>query len=73
MDPVDRVFTEASHLTPSQRSELVERLLDTIPGEPPSEVEAAWMMEVRARLARIRSGEAKLVPWEEFEHRFRAR
>jgi putative addiction module component (TIGR02574 family) len=59
---------------PIERHELAERLLESLFEEVSGpEVEAAWKDEVRDRIERIKSGEAKLIPWEETERRLRER
>jgi len=73
MTRVDRLINEAAELKPAERAELVERLLENVPVEMDDEIEEAWRDEVRERLARIRSGEAKLIAWEDTERRLLAR
>jgi putative addiction module component (TIGR02574 family) len=72
MTDVDRLLSEAMKLDEVQRSELARRLLDTL-DEVDDELEQTWREEVRRRLARIQSGEATLIPWEETERRLFAR
>lgn len=73
MTRVDRIINEVAQLEPAERAEVVERLLESTPLEMDQEIETAWKEEVRERLARIRSGEAKLIPWEETKRRLLAR
>jgi putative addiction module component (TIGR02574 family) len=65
MTKAEAILQEALALDESERAELAGLLLESI--EPPAEaeVEAAWGDEVRRRVAKIDSGQAKLVPWEE--------
>lgn len=65
MTKADAILQAALALDESERSELAGLLLKSI--EPPAEaqVEAAWGDEVRRRVAKIESGQAKLVSWEE--------
>lgn len=73
MTRVDRIINEVAQLEPAERAEVVERLLESTPLEMDEEIETAWREEVRERLARIRSGEAKLIPWGETKRRLLAR
>jgi len=73
MSRVDRLINEAAELKPAERAELVERLLENVPVEMDGEIEQAWRDEVRERLARIRSGQATLIAWEDTERRLLAR
>jgi putative addiction module component (TIGR02574 family) len=72
MAEVERLFDEALQLDSKQRSELARRLLDTLE-DTDDEVDAAWKAEARKRLASIRSGEAKVIAWEETRQRLFAR
>lgn len=72
MAEVERLFDEALQLDSKQRSELARRLLDTL-DDTDDEVDAAWKVEARERLAGIQSGEAKVIPWEETRQRLFAR
>ena len=62
----ERLLEAALDLPDAERSELVAILADSLRG-PDAEIEAAWIEEAKRRLARIRSGESKTVPWEEVE------
>ena len=75
MTQIEQLLNEAMKLDASGRSELVARLLETLEevGEVDEEVEQAWREEVRRRVAKIHSGEAKLIPWEEAERRLFAK
>lgn len=72
MADVERLFGEALQLDTQQRSELARRLLDTLE-DTNEDVDATWKVEARKRLASIRSGEAKVIPWEETRQRLFAR
>jgi hypothetical protein len=47
--------------------------LDDGPGDDPAEVERAWDVEIRRRLAELESGTAELIPAEEVFAELRAR
>lgn len=68
MAEVDRLFDEALQLNSQQRSELARRLLDTL-DDTEDEVDGAWRAAARERLASLRSGVAKGVPWDETRRR----
>ncbi len=63
-DLVDELSRKARALPPEDRVRLAEELLATVQ-EVDSEVEQAWDVEIRRRIAEIDSGSAKLVPAEE--------
>ena len=73
MSEVEHLLNEAMKLSGAERAELVERLLETVTEADvhaiDPEIDAAWREEVRRRSARLRSGEATTVPWEETERR----
>jgi len=72
MTQVDQLLSEAMKLDESERSELGRRLLETL-DEVDEDVDSAWRQEVRERVAKIRTGEAELIPWEETERRLFAK
>jgi len=57
MTPVEVLESAALALPVAERARLAERLLVSLDGEP--EVEAAWVEEVRQRLAEYRTGEVE--------------
>ena len=56
---------EARLLSPEERAQLADALLESLREERIAEVEAAWAVEIERRVAAHRRGEAKLVPAEE--------
>lgn len=72
MTQVDQLLNEAMKLDETGRSELTRRLLETLE-EVDEDVDPAWREEVRQRVAKIRTGEANLIPWEEAERRLFAK
>ena len=72
MTQVDQLLSEALKLDVTQRSELVARLLESV-ADLSEEIDHAWREEVRERMARMRSGQATLIPWEETERRLLAK
>jgi putative addiction module component (TIGR02574 family) len=65
---VSRLLEEALQLSENERSELAQRLLDSI-GDPPEEVERAWIEEAERRFADIERGEVRTLPWVEIRKR----
>lgn len=66
---VEEVLSKALQLDISERAELAAELLASLDGEPDEDVEAAWAAEIERRMARIKAGTAKLVPWEDVKDR----
>ncbi len=52
----------ARHLSPEERAQLAEGLLESLQDAPSMEVEAAWDVEILRRLGEYERGEAELVP-----------
>jgi Putative addiction module component len=76
-DRVRAIVEEARKLTPQERLELFDLLEATFVGDEgdgtPGEVEAAWLKEVEARIARVERGESVSVDYEEAMARARQR
>lgn len=56
---------EARLLSPDERAQLIDALLESLRDVKLAEVEAAWAVEIERRVAAYERGEAKLVPAEE--------
>ena len=56
---------EARLLSPDERAQLVDALLESLREVKLAEVEAAWAVEIERRVAAYERGEGKLVPAEE--------
>lgn len=65
----EEVLSKALQLDVSERAELAAELLASLDGEPNEDVEAAWAAEIERRMARIKAGTAKLVPWKDVKNR----
>lgn len=61
---VQQIVAEARQLPPEELAEVVELLLGEV-GESDPEVDEAWKVEVRRRVAEIESGRVKLIPGEQ--------
>lgn len=56
---------EAMQLTPEQRAELADFLVESLNSAQPDELQQLWIAEASKRLAEIRSGKVKTIPGEE--------
>jgi len=56
---------EARLLSPDERAQLVDALLDSLRETRVAEVEAAWAVEIERRVAAYERGDTKLVPAED--------
>lgn len=61
----ETVYRAALNLTPSERAELIERLITSL--DPPSQktIDALWAEEAEDRLAAYERGEMYTIPGEE--------
>jgi putative addiction module component (TIGR02574 family) len=62
---VAEILRDAVQLSPAERAELADRLVETLASDIPPEIERAQIAEVRRRIAQIESGEVTLVPGEQ--------
>jgi hypothetical protein len=67
---LDELETEVLNLGPSERTHLLERLLESF--EPSSDVEDVWVTEALRREAEVDSGAVEIVPATEAMARARA-
>ena len=67
MQSKEMVIQEAMRLSPGDRLEVAEKLLESVEGEPGAD--EAWAEEIARRLAAIDAGEATKVPWDEARRR----
>ena len=66
---VAEILRDAVQLSPPERAELADRLVETLASDIPPEIERAQIAEVRRRIAQIESGELAVVPGEQaLEH-----
>lgn len=59
------ILQEVEQLSPTERAELADRLIETLASEVPADIERAQIEEVRRRIAQVDSGEVTLVPGEQ--------
>jgi putative addiction module component (TIGR02574 family) len=74
--PLKKLETEALELPSGERAQLAKSLLvslDEETGDDPAEIERAWDIEIRRRLAELDAGTAELIPAEEVFAELRAR
>jgi len=60
---LESIESEALKLSPEERAELIERLIDTVVPAPP--LHPAWAAEIERRLADMDAGRSKAIPADE--------
>jgi putative addiction module component (TIGR02574 family) len=60
-----KLLTEALGLSPDERFQLVQQLLDSLEGDELLPVDPTFQAELNERLEQVSKGTAKLIPWEE--------
>lgn len=58
------ILQEVEQLSPPERADLADRLIQTLAGDLPPEIGEAQLGEVHRRIAQVGSGEAIVVPGE---------
>lgn len=66
-DPAEKILEDALGLDDKQRARIAHALISSLDGEPEEGVEEAWDQEIARRVAEVREGKVKLIPWDEFE------
>ena len=64
-DLVEDLSQRARALSPEDRAQPAEKLLESLHEDTDPDIEAAWDAEIRRRVAEVESGAVKLVPAEE--------
>ena len=67
-----QLLVEALRLPEDERAALAGEFLDTLESNVDPDAEAAWAVEIRARVSEIEAGRAKTVPWSEARRRIHA-
>ena len=62
---LDELSKKAQRLTPEERAQLAQELLESVERDADPEVQRAWETEIASRIAKYERGEAKLIPAEE--------
>ena len=63
------LWKEASELSEKDRADLAGLLIESLEGEPDTDVEAAWAAEIERRVGELDAGTVKTIPWEEVRRR----
>lgn len=68
-----RILQEAQNLSPMERAELIEKLLDTFTYEQRKKIDETWAQKAESRINAYEKGEIESIPlskvFEEIEHR----
>jgi putative addiction module component (TIGR02574 family) len=64
-DKAQQLFEEALALPPEARAALAYDLLGTVGSEVEQEVDEAWRVELKSRVAELERGEGRSIPWSE--------
>jgi putative addiction module component (TIGR02574 family) len=62
---LDQIAQEVLQLTPAQRAELVDFLLENLESTQPDEIQRLWVAEASRRLSEVRSGNVETISGEE--------
>jgi putative addiction module component (TIGR02574 family) len=62
---VAHILEEAEQLSVAERTELADRIVESLARNIPSDIAAAQVAEVRRRIAEVESGEVSLIPGDE--------
>ncbi len=62
---IDQIVAEARQLPREKKTELFDLLLVETFAQPDPEIDAAWRIETRRRIAEIESGQVKGIPGEQ--------
>lgn len=62
---LDELSKKAQSLTPEERAQLAQELLESVERDADPDIRAAWEAEIADRVARYERGDAKLIPAEE--------
>jgi putative addiction module component (TIGR02574 family) len=60
-----QIAQEVLRLTPAQRAELADFIVESLGSAQPDEIQRLWIAEANRRLSEVRSGDVKTVPGEE--------
>lgn len=63
------VWKEAAELSVEDRATLAGLLIESLEGEPDSDIEAAWAAEIEKRVAELDAGAVESIPWEQVRQR----
>ena len=60
---VKQLLDQALELPVEERATLAGWLIESLEGEAPEGVEAAWRLEIEQRIAELETGDISTVPW----------
>ena len=63
-DPATELLAEALRLPVQERARLAAELIASVDGEPDTDAEAAWVVEVERRAERALAGQSTGTDWE---------
>ena len=66
---VAKLLEQALSLSVEEQEALADSLISNLGGKVEPEVQAAWVEEIKQRLADLESGKTKTVPWTEVRRR----
>ena len=64
-DLFSELSQRAQHLSPEERAQLAQELVESLQQEVPPDVGTAWDEELRGRVASYERGDVKLIPAED--------
>jgi putative addiction module component (TIGR02574 family) len=62
---LEQIVHDALQLTPTQRAEVADILVESLESTPPDEIQRLWLDEANRRLAEVRSGNIQTIPGDE--------
>ena len=62
---VTQILAEIERLSPPDRADLADCIIETLVDKTPPEIERAQIDEVRRRIAQVESGTVRLIPGEQ--------
>ncbi len=70
MATADRIFKEASTLSPSEKAQLIDKLISTL-DKPDKEIDELWAKEAEDRIDAYDQGEIKAISLEKVLQKYR--
>jgi putative addiction module component (TIGR02574 family) len=64
-EAVTHILAEVERLSPPERADLADRLVERLAQSIPPEIERAQMDEVRRRITEVESGKVRVIPGEQ--------
>ena len=70
MNTADKIFKEALKLNPSEKAQLIDRLISTLE-KPDNEIDDLWRKEAESRIDAYEIGEIKAISLEEVLEKYK--